>query len=506
MTWALGLCLCARGADSVQFTETFISGFTNTEIDVNLEAWVPDNWERLRGVVIGFPGTGDDHRYLARDSTWQAQMAGLGFAFVGAEYTDDNGVYSYIGESHISGQVAGNMQTLLDRMADELGHPELTNAPIFPFGFSHGASLTNAVSIRFGERTLGFVADKLWDFPDPSAPDFAEVPGMFMLGSADGIVLPNYAAENYDEWRSSNAKVAQGVDWGGHSETDQDFIFAYLNEVTKQRYPENQLLSLTPGNPLDPVDIPTSAGWLGETNPVSAVGSVTPIEWPEIEPASQFTGDPLTRSWLPNETMAMVHRAHNSQPIGFETYQLSLEVEPAPGGGAQLQVTAGTTTGSYDGIDLYDENGLFAQLGPGSGTQEVPYMPSEEGNHTLIAVIQYTYEAETHYASMYTTYAAPLAPLGLTGDYNGNGIIDAADYSVWRDALTASATSLLNDPTPGVVDESDFVYWRDHFGDVFGGGYGAASGAAAVPEPASLQLLLIAIVLSAIARRETEAS
>jgi len=78
---------------------------------------------------------------------------------------------------------------------------------------------------------------------------------------------------------------------------------------------------------------------------------------------------------------------------------------------------------------------------------------------------------------------------GLAGNYNGNNEIDAADYATWRDAMTAGATDLLNDSTPGTVDESDFLYWRDHFGESLGSGAGSAS--AAVPEPSSALLLLI---------------
>jgi len=80
---------------------------------------------------------------------------------------------------------------------------------------------------------------------------------------------------------------------------------------------------------------------------------------------------------------------------------------------------------------------------------------------------------------------------GLLGDYNGNGVIDAADYTAWRDALAAGATSLLNDPTPGTVDESDFTYWRAHFGETSGSG----AGAAAVPEPASGALGVMALAV-----------
>lgn len=73
----------------------------------------------------------------------------------------------------------------------------------------------------------------------------------------------------------------------------------------------------------------------------------------------------------------------------------------------------------------------------------------------------------------------------LTGDYNGNGVIDAADYTVWRDAL--GGTTLLNDPTPGTVDESDYTYWKTNFGATAGD---ASLAEANVPEPSTLLLAL----------------
>ena len=88
------------------------------------------------------------------------------------------------------------------------------------------------------------------------------------------------------------------------------------------------------------------------------------------------------------------------------------------------------------------------------------------------------------------TYQRSTPTPPLLGDYNGNNEIDAADYTTWRDAVTAGSTTLLNDPTPGTVDESDFLYWRAHFGESLGSGSGA--GQAAVPEPASVVLLVLA--------------
>lgn len=74
-------------------------------------------------------------------------------------------------------------------------------------------------------------------------------------------------------------------------------------------------------------------------------------------------------------------------------------------------------------------------------------------------------------------------PSGLVGDYNGNNILDAADYSVWRDAIT-TGSPLENDSNGnGIADAGDFDYWRAHFGETLGSGAGSGSSAAAVPEP-----------------------
>ncbi|QDT68950.1 Beta-agarase A precursor [Planctomycetes bacterium MalM25] len=51
----------------------------------------------------------------------------------------------------------------------------------------------------------------------------------------------------------------------------------------------------------------------------------------------------------------------------------------------------------------------------------------------------------------------------LAGDYNDDGVVDAADYTVWRDA-EGTSTFLPNDATPNVVDQSDWQVWRDNYG------------------------------------------
>ena len=77
----------------------------------------------------------------------------------------------------------------------------------------------------------------------------------------------------------------------------------------------------------------------------------------------------------------------------------------------------------------------------------------------------------------------------IPGDYNQNGIVDAADYTVWRNNL-GSGTSLANDDTPGVGPD-DYTRWRTHFGQTAGSGAGANVNAA-VPEPATALLMVLA--------------
>lgn len=64
--------------------------------------------------------------------------------------------------------------------------------------------------------------------------------------------------------------------------------------------------------------------------------------------------------------------------------------------------------------------------------------------------------------------------LGLTGDFNSDGVVDAADYTVWRDGYGAT------------YDDTDYVLWKSNYGATLVGL------AASVPEPSTLLLMAIA--------------
>jgi T5SS/PEP-CTERM-associated repeat protein len=86
---------------------------------------------------------------------------------------------------------------------------------------------------------------------------------------------------------------------------------------------------------------------------------------------------------------------------------------------------------------------------------------------------------------------------GVLGDYNHNGIVDAADYILWRKTLGQFGAGLAADGNNnGTIDTGDFNIWRAHFGQTAGSGAGTIANAA-IPEPTSLlQIILMAAILS----------
>ncbi|CAE7040623.1 unnamed protein product [Symbiodinium sp. CCMP2456] len=84
---------------------------------------------------------------------------------------------------------------------------------------------------------------------------------------------------------------------------------------------------------------------------------------------------------------------------------------------------------------------------------------------------------------------------GLLGDFNDDGVVNAADYTVWRDNvgtsfdLNGNGNELAD--SAGLVDAADYQLWARNYGAQ------AASSLASVPEPSALMLALTAGLLAA---------
>lgn len=116
-----------------------------------------------------------------------------------------------------------------------------------------------------------------------------------------------------------------------------------------------------------------------------------------------------------------------------------------------------------------------------------------------IAGIAYA-EDDPETSGIYRYVAAQDTPFvdGVLGDYNNNGVVDAADYVLWR-----KGGPLANEVhNPGTVSQQDYTEWRARFGN---GGSGSSSGNTinAVPEPTGLWLA-VAGFITCVARRKRQ--
>ncbi len=83
----------------------------------------------------------------------------------------------------------------------------------------------------------------------------------------------------------------------------------------------------------------------------------------------------------------------------------------------------------------------------------------------------------------------------LTGDYNGDGLVNAADYTIWRDTTGSQALLGADGDESNVVDAADRTAWADNYGVATG-----SSTAASVPEATAAALLLLATAGAAMRR------
>jgi uncharacterized protein (TIGR03382 family) len=106
-------------------------------------------------------------------------------------------------------------------------------------------------------------------------------------------------------------------------------------------------------------------------------------------------------------------------------------------------------------------------------------------------------------ASPVTTIVRTNFGLPQSADYNDNGIVDAADYPIWRKTVGQAVIPIgsgADGNNDGFVTQADFDLWRAHFGNPFGSGSGSLS-TGSVPEPATGALAGFVALLAGLGRR-----
>jgi hypothetical protein len=156
---------------------------------------------------------------------------------------------------------------------------------------------------------------------------------------------------------------------------------------------------------------------------------------------------------------------------GAEYDQLHVTGQLSLGGILQVFLIDGFTPASGQSFDVLDWSSL-------TGTFDAIQLPSLTGG------------LQWNTSQLYTTGILSVAAPSLSGDYNNNGIVDAADYIVWRKGLGTT------------YSQSDYDVWRAHFGQT-AGNVAAAVASATVPEPTTLMLSMFAAVGWYLRRRRT---
>jgi hypothetical protein len=158
--------------------------------------------------------------------------------------------------------------------------------------------------------------------------------------------------------------------------------------------------------------------------------------------------------------------------------------------------------GSVSATDLNDDGALdlvlaegSVLLGTGHGNFGPPITTAGTGSYLVVADFNgdgHPDEALTHTNTSTTVTVLlndgnwPGVGPTLPGDYNRSGIIDAADYVVWRKTVGSSVRNFTaaDGDGNGVVDEGDHAVWRANFGQPLPM-VGAGSLVAAAPAPPS---------------------
>ena len=93
--------------------------------------------------------------------------------------------------------------------------------------------------------------------------------------------------------------------------------------------------------------------------------------------------------------------------------------------------------------------------------------------------------------------AAPPPIVPVPGDYNSNGVVDGADYVVWRKhfGMTFQLPNEVAGTSPGTVAQDDYTAWRARFGNTSGAGAASGVQGSAVPEPGACTLFIVAFVI-----------
>jgi hypothetical protein len=190
------------------------------------------------------------------------------------------------------------------------------------------------------------------------------------------------------------------------------------------------------------------------------------------------------------------HFNHTTSPSGSvsDLYSVAIhELAHALGFGGSIEWQALVSASSFFGSNANAEYGGPVPLASGlshwaEGTDSIVYggsTPQETAMDPTLTTGTRKLFTKLDAAAMKDIGWTVIAPPGVDGDYNNNGIVDAADYVIWRKIIGTT---------------TGYNTWRTNFGNTFGSGSGGVVGVGAVPEATSAVLAIAGLLGAQFAR------
>jgi hypothetical protein len=183
---------------------------------------------------------------------------------------------------------------------------------------------------------------------------------------------------------------------------------------------------------------------------------------------------------------------------GHDVGQLAIAGDLALGGSAVLELDIGGL--ASEDFDFLSVDGTASLAGSLEVVLGNGYQP-EPGTQFLVATASTMVDTGFALTGLNagnfeiqisgTTLVLEATGGGLAGDYNKNGVVDAADYVIWRDTLGSTVDLRGDGDGNGVVTQADYLFWKVRFGN-------STAGAAttAVPEPGTWLLVMLGLLIT----------
>jgi autotransporter-associated beta strand protein len=166
----------------------------------------------------------------------------------------------------------------------------------------------------------------------------------------------------------------------------------------------------------------------------------------------------------------------------------------ATGTGTLLAIDSGVTNAIGDSSTL--SLGGFATMTLGSGVNDKISTLILDGVQQPAGTYGSSQSGAVNKRDVYFsgTGILTVGPSILAGDYNNDGVVNAADYVVWRKNVGQPSQSLPNDTTGVIVGQAQYNLWRSNFGGTTSlPGSGALEIGSTIPEPSSVALLTLGL-------------